>query len=90
MTTTDDYQVSLKFRTEIRDVPFLVYIRQEQKALLILGWSPIQSSTLIRLRNTLDLEMLHIVSADAIICENIVLTVLCMFCITSSFIHFFE
>ena len=28
---TDDYQVSLKFRTEIRDVPFLVYIRQEQQ-----------------------------------------------------------
>lgn len=27
---TDDYQVSLTFRTEIRDVPFLVYIRQEQ------------------------------------------------------------
>lgn len=27
---TDNYQVSLKFRTEIRDVPFLVYIRQEQ------------------------------------------------------------
>ncbi len=29
-TETDNYQVSLKFRTEIRDVPFLVYIRQEQ------------------------------------------------------------
>jgi len=29
-SATDDYQVSLKFRTEIRDVPFLVYIRQEQ------------------------------------------------------------
>ena len=28
---TDDYQVSLKFRTEIRDVPFLIYIRQEQQ-----------------------------------------------------------
>jgi len=28
---TDDYQVSVKFRTEIRDVPFLVYIRQEQQ-----------------------------------------------------------
>lgn len=27
---TDNYQVSLTFRTEIRDVPFLVYIRQEQ------------------------------------------------------------
>lgn len=27
---TDNYQVSLKFRTEIRDVPFLIYIRQEQ------------------------------------------------------------
>lgn len=27
---TDDYQVSLTFRTEIRDIPFLVYIRQEQ------------------------------------------------------------
>lgn len=27
---TDNYQVSLKFRTDIRDVPFLVYIRQEQ------------------------------------------------------------
>ena len=26
----DNYQVSLTFRTEIRDVPFLVYIRQEQ------------------------------------------------------------
>lgn len=30
-SATDDYQVSLKFRTEIRDVPFLVYIRQEQQ-----------------------------------------------------------
>jgi ATP-dependent DNA helicase RecG len=30
---TDDYQVSLTFRTEIRDVPFLVYIRQEQAKL---------------------------------------------------------
>jgi len=29
-SATDDYQVSLKFRTEIRDVPFWVYIRQEQ------------------------------------------------------------
>ena len=29
-SATDDYQVSLKFRTEIRDVPFLIYIRQEQ------------------------------------------------------------
>ena len=28
---TDNYQVSLKFRTEIRDVPFLIYIRQEQQ-----------------------------------------------------------
>lgn len=27
---TDDYQVSLTIRTEIRDIPFLVYIRQEQ------------------------------------------------------------
>ena len=27
---TDNYQVSLKLRTEIRDVPFLIYIRQEQ------------------------------------------------------------
>ena len=27
---TDNYQVSLKFRTETRDVPFLIYIRQEQ------------------------------------------------------------
>ena len=27
---TDNYQVSLKFKTEIRDVPFLIYIRQEQ------------------------------------------------------------
>ena len=27
---TDDYQVSLRFGAEIRDVPFLVYIRQEQ------------------------------------------------------------
>ena len=30
-SATDDYQVNLKFRTEIRDVPFLVYIRQEQQ-----------------------------------------------------------
>ena len=30
-SATDDYQVSLRFRTEIRDVPFLVYIRQEQQ-----------------------------------------------------------
>ena len=29
-SATDDYQVSLKFRTEIRDVPFLIFIRQEQ------------------------------------------------------------
>lgn len=29
-SATDNYQVSLKFRTEIRDVPFLIYIRQEQ------------------------------------------------------------
>lgn len=29
-SATDNYQVSLKLRTEIRDVPFLVYIRQEQ------------------------------------------------------------
>lgn len=29
-SSTDNYQVSLKFRTEIRDIPFLVYIRQEQ------------------------------------------------------------
>ncbi len=27
---TDNYQVSLRFKTEIRDFPFLVYIRQEQ------------------------------------------------------------
>lgn len=27
---TDNYQVSLTLRTEIRDIPFLVYIRQEQ------------------------------------------------------------
>lgn len=27
---TDNYQVSLKFKTDIRDVSFLVYIRQEQ------------------------------------------------------------
>ena len=27
---TDNYQVSLKFRTEIREVPFLIYIRQLQ------------------------------------------------------------
>lgn len=29
-SATDNYQVSLTFRTEIRDVPFLFYIRQEQ------------------------------------------------------------
>lgn len=29
-SATDNYQVSLKFCTEILDVPFLVYIRQEQ------------------------------------------------------------
>ena len=29
-SSTDNYQVDLKFRTEIRDIPFLVYIRQEQ------------------------------------------------------------
>lgn len=29
-SATDNYQVSLTFKTEIRDVPFLVYIRQEQ------------------------------------------------------------
>ena len=29
-SATDNYQVSLKFRTEIRDIPFLIYIRQEQ------------------------------------------------------------
>lgn len=29
-SATDNYQVSLKFRTEIRDIPFMVYIRQEQ------------------------------------------------------------
>lgn len=29
-SATDNYQVSLTFRTEIRDVAFLVYIRQEQ------------------------------------------------------------
>ena len=29
-SATDNYQVSLKFRTEIKDVPFLIYIRQEQ------------------------------------------------------------
>ena len=29
-SATDNYQVSLKFRTEIRDISFLVYIRQEQ------------------------------------------------------------
>ena len=28
---TDDYQVSLRFGAEIRDVPFLIYIRQEQQ-----------------------------------------------------------
>ena len=29
-SATDNYQVSLTFRTEIRDIPFLVFIRQEQ------------------------------------------------------------
>ena len=29
-SATDNYQVSVKFRTEIREIPFLVYIRQEQ------------------------------------------------------------
>lgn len=29
-SATDNYQVSLKFRTEIRSIPFLIYIRQEQ------------------------------------------------------------
>lgn len=29
-SATDNYQVSLKFCTEIRDIPFLIYIRQEQ------------------------------------------------------------
>ena len=29
-SATDHYQVSLKLRTEIRDIPFLVYIRQVQ------------------------------------------------------------
>ena len=29
-SATDNYQVSLTFRTKIRDIPFLVYIRQEQ------------------------------------------------------------
>ena len=29
-SATDNYQVSLKFRTEIRNIPFLIYIRQEQ------------------------------------------------------------
>lgn len=29
-SATDNYQVSLTFRTEIRNIPFLVYIRQEQ------------------------------------------------------------
>ena len=29
-SATDNYQVCLTFRTEIRDIPFLVYIRQEQ------------------------------------------------------------
>ena len=29
-SATDNYQVSLTFRTEVRDVPFLVYIRQVQ------------------------------------------------------------
>ena len=30
-SATDNYQVSLTLRTEIRDLPFLVYIRQEQQ-----------------------------------------------------------
>ena len=30
---TDNYQVSLTFKTEIRDIPFLVYIRQKQAKL---------------------------------------------------------
>ena len=29
-SATDNYQVCLRLRTEIRDIPFLVYIRQEQ------------------------------------------------------------
>lgn len=29
-SATDNYQVSLTFRTDIKDVPFLIYIRQEQ------------------------------------------------------------
>lgn len=29
-SATDNYQVSLKFSTEIRNIPFLIYIRQEQ------------------------------------------------------------
>lgn len=29
-SATDNYQVSLKLNTEIRDIPFLIYIRQEQ------------------------------------------------------------
>lgn len=29
-SATDNYQVSLKFRTQIRDIPFLIYIRQAQ------------------------------------------------------------
>jgi ATP-dependent DNA helicase RecG len=29
-SATDNYQVSLKFRTEIRNISFLIYIRQEQ------------------------------------------------------------
>lgn len=29
-SATDNYQVSLKFRTEIRSIPFLIYLRQEQ------------------------------------------------------------
>ncbi len=29
-SSTDNYQVSLTLRTEIRDVPFMIYIRQEQ------------------------------------------------------------
>lgn len=29
-SATDNYQVSLTFRTEIRNIPFLIYIRQEQ------------------------------------------------------------
>jgi len=31
-SATDNYQVSLTFRTEIRDIPFIVYIRNEQSS----------------------------------------------------------